>query len=740
MQRSFLTYLFLFTTLLAIHAQRSDNYRGLLRDKTVSIGQTNLPIVFITVSGKTIQRDSYVAGRMKIIHNGDGQTNYGDTMTHRGQHIDYEGWIALKYRGNTSFSSSDKKPLALRTLASNILPANGGEKQKVKLLGMAKDNKWAMIAPWCDETMVRDVLSFELGRPWMDWVPSGRLCEVILDGTYYGVYVLTERVSKGKHRLNLHDPGEDDGDLTGDWHVSVDHGFDPYFTSTYRPWQTMDGRTKSNYSIKYEYGNPDYEDFASLPTGARQALINEVKKMEDSFMASNWQDPQNGYRSHIDVESFIDYMLATEVSMNIDGYRLSTHLYKHSRTREEQEGLDSRWKATLWDYNIAWGNANYYDGDRSDRWQYRFNTAFTWDDAPIPFYWHRMLQDTAYVSQLQQRWAEYRKGNHSTSRLLATVDSLASLLTVSGAAERNEKAWGIYTRTDIWPLPYYASSYDDAVDHMKSWIRKRLAFLDSQLLPPRDIETEPIEIASGWNADIVAEATPASTKTSRAIDGADRAFYSQALRSDGGLPTRRLITSANEGRRYRLAPYDGQNALVLQGRGNKGTLRLATPVETSELFILATSGNGSSALTVTLSYTDGTEESVGTMDVRDWSVRENQLQGDEAVSRLGNIYRSSGTMSDDNHYCLFDFSVPVDATRTLQAITFQSQSDAIASVLACSMLKAEPSAVEPLVMEPTDSERRPVGIYSVDGRRLPESHRGICIIRYSDGTAKKVVR
>ena len=87
MQRSFLTYLFLFTTLLAIHAQRSDNYRGLLRDKTVSIGQTNLPIVFITVSGKTIQRDSYVAGRMKIIHNGDGQTNYGDTMTHRGQHI-----------------------------------------------------------------------------------------------------------------------------------------------------------------------------------------------------------------------------------------------------------------------------------------------------------------------------------------------------------------------------------------------------------------------------------------------------------------------------------------------------------------------------------------------------------------------------------------------------------------------------------------------------------------------------
>ena len=331
-----------------LHAQSADNYRSRLRDAHVKVGETNLPIVFINVGGKMILRDSYILGSMKIIDNGEGNMNHADTTAFPGQHVDYEGWIALKYRGNSSFDASDKKPMAFRTLETNVLPDHGGAKQKVKILGMPKDNKWAFIAPWCDETMMRDVLSFELGRPWFDWVPQARMCEVILDGTYYGVFVLCERPSKGKHRLNLDDPGEADGDLSGDYHVSVDHGYNPYFTSRYRPWQSLDGsKVARNYQIKYEYKDPEDEDFASLPAGTRVALHDEVNKMEASFLADDWNQPVGGYRDAIDVQSFIDYMLATELSMNIDGYRLSTHLYKHSQKRFETEGIDPRWKTTL---------------------------------------------------------------------------------------------------------------------------------------------------------------------------------------------------------------------------------------------------------------------------------------------------------------------------------------------------------------------------------------------------------
>ncbi len=737
-QRLLILALFMATTAFG---QQSDNYRSQLRNRNVKVTETHLPLVFISVGGRMILRDSYILGQIKIIHNGDGQMNYGDTVAHPGQHIDHEGYIALKYRGNSSFDQSGKKPMAFRTLETNVLPDYGGAKKKVCLLGMAKDSKWGFIAPWADEVMFRDVLAFELARPWMDWVPEARMCEVILDGTYYGVYVLCERVSKGKNRLDLDDPTLDDiGNIVADWHVSVDHGYDPYFTSKYHPWQSLDGQKVATwYTIKYEYGDPDDDDFWQLPQGSRQALTSEVDRMEASFMADNWLDPDEGYRKYVDPMSFIDYMLATELSMNIDGYRLSTHLYKHSQARAEHEGIDPRWKLTLWDFNIAWGNANYYDGSRTDRWQYMLNVNFTGDNCPVPFYWYRLLQDEDYVSAMKLRWQAYRQSNHSDERLIATIDSLASLLTASEATTRNEQAWGIFTRSNIWPLPYYANSYDDAVSHLKDWVRQRLRFLDKHLLPPRVIETEPIDISSGFTDDIVAESLPANQFTTTAVDGSERTFYSALLRGSGGLPADRLIISGNEQVHYHLADYNSSNALTLKSPGSNGTLELAKPIQTSEIFVLATSGNGASKLEVRLNYTDGTTDVAGNFDVRDWSVR--QPQGDEAVTALGNIQRNNNGYSSDNHYCLFDFSVPVDKERILMSVTFYSTNWAYASVMALSSLIDDTQGIDFAHIESIQHlTPGPQRIYGADGSRQNELRRGLNIVRSRDGRVRKVLK
>ncbi len=725
---------------LSAMSQTRDNYRSLLRDKNVKIGQTNLPIVFINTGNQMIKTDNYILAKMKIIHNGDGKLNYSDTVSTPGQHIDYEGDIALKYRGNTSFSSSDKKPLAFRTLASNVLPDNGGKKEKVKILGMSKDNKWGFIAPWCDETMFRDILSFQLGKPWFEWVPDTRLCEVMLDGTYYGVYVLCERVSGGKNRLNLNDPGEDDGDLTGDYHVAVDHGYNPNYASKHHPWLSLDGnRVANDKVIRYEYKDPDDDEFADLPSGARRALQNEIDKMENSFVGDNWLDEASGYHSTIDVQTFIDYMLATELSMNIDGYRLSTHLYKHSKQRQLTEGIDPRWKLTLWDFNIAWGNANYYNGDRTNQWQYMMNINYPYDGSLIPFYWYRLLQDDEYVDALKNRWQEYRENNHSTPNIMATVDSLSTLLQAEGAALRNNQAWGIFSRNNIWPLPYYAKNYDDAVDHLKDWIQQRLYFMDKHLLPPRVIETEAVDVVDGWNADIVVEKRPANTGSTQGIDAGNRAFYSSALRVAGGLPKDRIVVSANEDVKYALQPYNANNALALHTAGTSGTLTLATPIETSELFVLGTSGNGASSLTVKLHYADGTETSAGTFQIRDWSVRTEQLQGDEAVKGLGNISRDNDSYSSDNHYCLFDFSVPVDKERMLEAVTFTSTSNAYASVMALARIVETPAGIYHIAAEDVSPDNQPQAIYSVGGTLLGSTHKGLNLVRYHDGKVRKVV-
>ena len=101
--------------LTASFAQRADNYVP-TNDRNVKLTETNLPIAFINVKGKTIQRNERITARMKIIDNKDGK-NYGDTIAHPNQKADYDGYISLKYRGNSSFNSSDKKPYGFKTLS-----------------------------------------------------------------------------------------------------------------------------------------------------------------------------------------------------------------------------------------------------------------------------------------------------------------------------------------------------------------------------------------------------------------------------------------------------------------------------------------------------------------------------------------------------------------------------------------------------------------------------------------------
>lgn len=42
-----------------------------------------------------------------------------------------------------------------------------------------------LLAPFSDKSMIRDVLTFELLRPYSNFVASARYGELILDGTYH---------------------------------------------------------------------------------------------------------------------------------------------------------------------------------------------------------------------------------------------------------------------------------------------------------------------------------------------------------------------------------------------------------------------------------------------------------------------------------------------------------------------------------------------------------------------------
>lgn len=445
-----------------------DNYPPY--DSSVELTETNLPIVFIDVDGETISRYERITARMKIIHNGDGETNYADTLAHKGQLVDYEGYVALRYRGNSSYNSSDKKPYSFRTLDNSL--EKDGQKKKVEILGMGKDNNWALLAPFSDKSMIRDMLAFELSRQWMEFVPQGRFCEVVLDGTYYGVYVLCEVVSKGKHRLNLPDPGNEGDALTGGYMVEVDRSEDYAFFSNYHPVDRRGNEYEGN-SICFQYKFPDYEDMTDEQDNY---IRTAVDRMEQSLASADYRNPETGYARYIDVMSFADYQLAKEFGHDVDGYRLSGKMYK----RRDSE--DSRFKMALWDMNLAYGNSDYYDGWRTDTWVYENNEMlYDYNDPQlVPFWWHKLNTDANYRNILKERWAEYRHANFSDESIVALVDSMVSLLNSHGAQQRNTQAWdnwGVY----VWPNYYVALDYDDEIDYLKQWLADRIAWMDEKL-------------------------------------------------------------------------------------------------------------------------------------------------------------------------------------------------------------------------------------------------------------------
>ena len=449
-------------------AQLYDNYKP--DNKKVVLDETNLPIVFIEVDGQMIDRYERITARMKIIHNGAEQLNYADTLAHPDQHVDYEGYVALRYRGNSSFNNSKKKPYSFHTLGRPL--EEGGVKQKTKILGMSKDNKWALLAPYSDKSLMRDMLAFELARPWMEYVPDGRFCELVLDGTYYGVYVLTEVVSKGKKRLNLPDPGETGDSLTGGYLMEVDRDEGINYTSKYHP-VTNSGQSISWLYVHYQYKWPDYEDLANKQVAYIKKAID---KMEKSFSSLSYKNPETGYRKYIDVRSFIDYQLATEFGHNVDGYRLSSKFYKRT------DSIDSRFKLTLWDMNLAYGNADYYEGWRTDTWIYRNNNNLYYAGDPQlpPFWWYKLNQDANYLDEVKERWAQYRNANFRSDRLEATIDSMVTLLNVNGAQQRNSQAWQLWGKY-VWPNKYVAPDYESEIAYLKDWVEKRIAWMDKQL-------------------------------------------------------------------------------------------------------------------------------------------------------------------------------------------------------------------------------------------------------------------
>lgn len=415
---------------------------------------SNLPIIIIDTKGQIINRDSDIIASMKIVDNKGKRNSITDTD------FSYNGPIHIEYHGQSSFFNDWPK----KSFNMELIDAQE-ENLDLPLLGMPAGNDWVLYGPYNDKSLMRNALNYELGRKFGHYAPRTAFCEVVLNGDYIGLYILIEKIRRDKNRVNIAKLKETDiqgDDLTGGYIVKIDKGdWDEYGWSS--QYNSANG---GQIMFFWHYPKPD-----KIRTVQKQYIQNYISAFENTLMNTNWNNQSTGYYKYVDMPSLTDYFIINELSKNVDAYRISTFLHKDKNSNEGKLTF-----GPIWDYDLSFGNANYYFGERTDGWVYQ---SIDPDDSyQVPFWWGKFMQDDNFKSNAKCRWKNLRNGVLHKDSIYSIIDSLSEK--IAEARIRNFQKYPVFG-VWVWPNYFVGNSYEEEIDYMKEFISARLEWLDEYM-------------------------------------------------------------------------------------------------------------------------------------------------------------------------------------------------------------------------------------------------------------------
>jgi len=418
--------------------------------------EDKLPFISIGTNSNTIVDEPKVNAQMTITENGA---------------TSYEGAIGIEFRGASSQVLFPKKSYGLETRDEN------NEDLNVSLLGFPEEEDWILYGPYSDKSLMRNILIYDLSREMERYASRSRFVELEINGMFQGVYVFMEKLKRDSERIDINNLKDDENtgeDLTGGYILKIDktagsnlgegYNEENSFASTYSP-----PNASMDQNIDFLYEDPDAEDI----TDAQKTYISGyMADFEDALASDDFADSELGYAVYIDTESFIDFFLLNELSNNVDGYRLSTFMHKDKNGKLKM--------GPIWDFNLAFGNADYCSGGETNVWAYRFNERCPEDFWQVPFWWERLLQDPAFVARLQQRWSTLRGGKLSENAIFSKIEDYNTSLAKAGSIKTNFETWPVLG-TYIWPNNFIGPTYTDEIDYLKTWVSDRLIWMDGAI-------------------------------------------------------------------------------------------------------------------------------------------------------------------------------------------------------------------------------------------------------------------
>ena len=464
----------------------------------VNTGSNDFPTC--PVSGETASKHAdemkeKLSVDVKILHNGS---------------IVYDRKARMAYRGSSSLNFV-KKSYAFCPGDANCGDAKKGadyvKTAKLNMLdiGEACDKDWVLYAAAADPSMLRNRMVFETYQAMRpgEWGVKSRYVELIINGEYKGVYLMMDKITQNKKRVNVEWDVKDETkrgfilkfDKTDVADRSKDYpdGDEKTFLSKYsgkHNISTYDTTNDQAFEIEY----PEKEDIED-EGGNWYDVINFIQGMINNFETALSAGEYQKVQQIIDYESWADWFILSEYTKNVDAFRASC-VFVYDGTKL---------KATpLWDQELSFNNqsvhANREINDGGNKGCENVvgllikNDKVYTDGFAAPFWFTgklaegkgteklaaktftgALLNDPCFVQMVKNRWTAHKSGALSNASLTALITNYEKELT-SAVRDREANFWNGKSRNTLscpWPghnTGYYDDTYADAKADITAWI------------------------------------------------------------------------------------------------------------------------------------------------------------------------------------------------------------------------------------------------------------------------------
>lgn len=437
-------------------------------DLSAKIQFTFLPIVELNCS--SVNSKAYTTGSLRVTD--PASLGYDSLMI-----------AAFKYRG----ASSSNYPK--RSYAIKLRDENGNSVDR-KLLGYRSDNNWILDAMYIDLACMRNRVATDLWnafecKPYyadrekkVRTGTRGKFVEVILNGQWWGLYCMTEKMDRKQLKLKKFVPaaqsttGENEvhGVLykSNQWtyevfmgHESNDDNDNKQVIYPHKKVSDYKNILGQETWCEYEFKYPDYEDEAV----EWRPLHDAANMVATSFILNI-----DSVKSRFDYPMLRDYYLFIDLLLATDNHGKNLFWYAYDTQGPEGDKLS----LAPWDLDGTFGQD--WDGVITN------TKDVTLDfDTYIKNYEHGQFaifdlikSRSEWLQDLKDRYAELRiKGVISGDSIANRFANYASLFEASLADQREQ---------NMWSKAYHSRHKDiqGGATYAESWIRRRVNWLDQK--------------------------------------------------------------------------------------------------------------------------------------------------------------------------------------------------------------------------------------------------------------------